>query len=598
MAGCGVLAWLSRTFGPAEPAYGPRIAVAVVLVLLCVGYLLACRWCGRVRPWTVVALATLMRLPMLWSQPIQEVDAYRYLWDGWVQTRGVNPYRHPPAAEASAALAADAPGMRQVLERVHFPRIRTVYPPTSQLFFRVVVSGDRQATPAGQLLRLRLGLLACEGLLWWAVLGLLRTLRLPVGRLLWVAWCPLAVKEIANSAHIDVLPALLVTLATWAAVSRGRRPALQDKLPQGRPASPHRPHRLQGACRPEAGCRGAVGKPRFPLSFWGRVVVRVHFDRSEDRKSHPPSGHILPRGKGVGHVVSRRIEARDRSARGRRHRFPSRSWVRNVAGAVLLGLAVAAKAYPLVVAPPLLAWLGGRTGRRWWATTLATLLCMGTVAATCLPYVDGTRASWNRLSEGMRTFAGAWEMNDLLFMVVHQNLEPDWSGRPPVWFCVVPDSWRRVAIQTARPWLPAAAGPLATPPEHHLARAVVGLIGSAVLLFLWVRLARRPTRRRLVRTLFLSVTWLWLLCPTQNPWYLLWTLPLLPVVDWPGWRWLPCLALVYYLRFALAAWFPNAVPGTPYDGERLFDLVVVWLEFGLWLLWLAWSGAAALREKT
>ncbi|HEV8694165.1 MAG TPA: hypothetical protein VGQ93_08300, partial [Lysobacter sp.] len=50
---------------------------------------------GALFAW-VFAVGVLMRLAMLPSAPILEDDFHRYLWDGAVVSRGMNPYAHAP----------------------------------------------------------------------------------------------------------------------------------------------------------------------------------------------------------------------------------------------------------------------------------------------------------------------------------------------------------------------------------------------------------------------------------------------------------------------------------------------------------------------
>ncbi len=125
-------------------------------------------------------------------------DLWRYLWDGAVTTSGVSPYRFAPqavrehdpeldpllygeeTARQLARLAARAaePPVGEALERVNFPFLPTLYPPTSQLAFAaaaVLAPGQqrpwRALTAAADLLVvvLLLRLLAALGRpAWWA----------------------------------------------------------------------------------------------------------------------------------------------------------------------------------------------------------------------------------------------------------------------------------------------------------------------------------------------------------------------------------------------------------------------------------------------
>src|SRR4051812_8047011 len=44
----------------------------------------------------IVLAAVIFRLTLLFSDPIEEIDLYRYLWDGLVSKSGVDPFRYSP----------------------------------------------------------------------------------------------------------------------------------------------------------------------------------------------------------------------------------------------------------------------------------------------------------------------------------------------------------------------------------------------------------------------------------------------------------------------------------------------------------------------
>ena len=88
----------------------------------------------------VSALA--LRLPAL-SLPLgHSDDAYRYLWDGLVQTQGHSPYAGPPDAPAYASVAATYPELHTRINHRHLP---TIYPPLAELSFRLQAALTMQA---------------------------------------------------------------------------------------------------------------------------------------------------------------------------------------------------------------------------------------------------------------------------------------------------------------------------------------------------------------------------------------------------------------------------------------------------------------------
>jgi hypothetical protein len=163
----------------------------------------------RARPphalWLVVAVAVLLRGILLFSEPLLSTDIYRYIWDGWVQALGINPYRYFPAHDT----------LMDLRDTAIYPQINradyavTIYPPVAQMFFFVVTRLSETVTT------MKLALLVCEGTTVALIIVLLRRIRRPATRLVGYLWHPIPLWEIANSGHIDALMTALMMLGLW-----------------------------------------------------------------------------------------------------------------------------------------------------------------------------------------------------------------------------------------------------------------------------------------------------------------------------------------------------------------------------------------------
>ena len=568
-AAYAAVALLSRQF-----VYGqdhterPILAVLGLLALAFAWYLAAT--CAAVRlPETGYLLALIVvgsiafRLTLLFSWPIQEVDIYRYLWDGAVTTRGVSPFRYSPGQVLDAspddllpddldrlvALRDSSEAMETILSRVHYGELPTVYPPVSQAVFAV---GSLIAPERSSVFTRLVVMKACFVLFDLAtlavVVGLLRLAGQHVGWSIVYGWCPLVIKEIAGSGHLDAVAVFLTCLALLVAL---------------------------------------------------RTIL---------------------------------LE-------------PSKKLARLLGGtalaAILLGLAVGAKLYPVILVPLLAAtWL---RRFRWRLTVLPAGVFAAIVSVVLWPMVpraDSTAESGDSVrpaqdgdsdrpgstdpqnpTAGLKAFLGRWEINDFLFLVMVENLKrPDDVDDPKPWFVVMPESSRvwiaqgvaqrlnvkpstgaflltrfltgGLFLALALTWAWRAAGSML--PNN----GGVGPVSQSATLAPRAGRSADPPQVDWLRAAFLTLAWFWLLSPTQNPWYWCWAMPLVAFARNRAWLLVSGLALIYYLRFWLGYHWPDEpVLGSVYSGKLFFDYVVTWVEFAPWLLVLASVWALGRHER-
>ncbi len=434
----------------------------------------------------ILLFAVLGRLLMLPSQPILEIDYYRYLWDGRVTSLGFNPYHYTPwqvrdtdeedqpspELRALGRLAVQSEALRTIFQRVDYADVPTAYPPASQGVFALAAWLTPVAAPLTvHVLVLKAVLLLFDLATLAVIVALLRQLRLPATWCVAYAWCPLVLKEVANSGHLDSIAVFFTTLALYLLV---RRPT------------------VLGAC----------------------------------------------------------------------------------GGMACLGLGVLAKSYPVVLLPVVAAYLLGLRGKR---ALLPLSVLPLVVLAGYLPFVGGPAGEISPLTRphhpgtGLTAFLTQWETNDFLFMLVYHNLRPspdETDGR----YVLVPrtcrEEWQRDYLD---PWGDALGLPLKAQPAFVLTQALMGAAGLALCLGWAGRVFGRPEPGVLLHYGFLTLAWAWLLTSAANPWYLLWSLPLIVFSGRWSWFLLPGLAWLYYVRFWLDA--------LPWSGRPMAPDDVVWLEY-------------------
>jgi hypothetical protein len=530
------ISWLSRDYGYETP--GSERPILTVLVLLSVAFLCylaalraAVRADGRRDLVLVIWLfAIAFRATLLFTEPFQEIDVYRYIWDGRTATSGVSPYRFSPSQVRSAdardplpddlqrlvILRDSNPHIATILSRIHYGELTTVYPPVSQAVFAAAAA----TTPRNANLRTHLAVMKCwitafDLVTLHLLILILRHVGKPVGWSVAYGWCPLVVKEFANSGHLDSIAVCLTTAAVYFALK----------------------------------------------AFFPSEAAAIN-NRDNDR--------------------------------------PRRSF-QIASASVLLGLAIGAKLFPVVLAPLLFVTAVRRSG---WRTAVAAGLTAGVVSAGALFPMFADRGVESirreRADHGLSAFLSRWKMNDFLFQLVEANasIRIGKAGEP--WFAVTPLSWRESAIQwTRRSWGAYSGKELPDGPAAFLfARFVTAT--AFLILALWFAWKAPPENRpeRFLELAFLTLAWFWLLLPTQNPWYWIWALPLVPFARGRAWMAMSGLVLCYYARF----WFVHHSSGvevfhTPYRGADFFDKVVVWLEYAPWFVWLAAACFLRARRK-
>ena len=207
----GVLWYISPEFlAGIELRDTPVIQLVIIMLsagavyLICLGTSLTKNTSRNYFLW-ILAVGIVMRLFMIASVPMLEDDYFRYLWDGGVTVSGVNPYSHSPE---SVLQNSGVPGQLselsekagETVERINNPSVRTIYPPLAQAAFALsYVAGPFD------LITWKIILLIFDFITLALLFYILKEKKLPSSYLLIYWWNPLLVKEIFNSAHLDVM---------------------------------------------------------------------------------------------------------------------------------------------------------------------------------------------------------------------------------------------------------------------------------------------------------------------------------------------------------------------------------------------------------
>ncbi|OGI49893.1 MAG: hypothetical protein A3E57_02185 [Candidatus Muproteobacteria bacterium RIFCSPHIGHO2_12_FULL_60_33] len=157
----------------------------------------------------ILGFALLFRATLFFSAPSLSDDIYRYVWDGMLVNRGINPYQYAPGAPELSPLR-DA-----FYAGINHRDIGTPYGPVLMGVFAAA-----QAV-AHSVYAMKIPFLVFDGLIVLLLLRLLDVVGKPRSHVLIYAWNPLAVVEVAGSGHNDTAAVLLLLGAIYL-LMRGR----------------------------------------------------------------------------------------------------------------------------------------------------------------------------------------------------------------------------------------------------------------------------------------------------------------------------------------------------------------------------------------
>ncbi len=197
----GLLSWTTRSSG--DPSLHLFLGLAVCVAVITFGlYAYYRRHPDQKLPVArLIGWAVAFRICGLFGGPFYEDDYYRYLWDAFRFIQDGTPYGLSPEAFFHDLEVPNQ--FQRILDGINYPELPTIYGPVTQLVFLAGYGLSPGSITALQALMLLFDLMT---------IGLLLRLA-PAPAVLLYAWNPLVVKEIAFTAHPDVIAVFLVLAA-------------------------------------------------------------------------------------------------------------------------------------------------------------------------------------------------------------------------------------------------------------------------------------------------------------------------------------------------------------------------------------------------
>ncbi|MGB3210354.1 MAG: TIGR04283 family arsenosugar biosynthesis glycosyltransferase [Desulforhopalus sp.] len=166
---------------------------------------------SRQRIYSYVFLFGILGRLFFLTYPVSN-DVYRYIWEGYIQNHGFNPYL---AAPDDASLAGLINGeMRGIWEQVNHKSMSAIYPPLVTLFFR----GLSAISPTPVMFKCTM--IAVDLAVMAALALILQLRKVQPGRLLLYGVNPFVLVYVAGEAHLDVIQAAFVAAGLYYLISQ------------------------------------------------------------------------------------------------------------------------------------------------------------------------------------------------------------------------------------------------------------------------------------------------------------------------------------------------------------------------------------------
>lgn len=154
--------------------------------------------------WPILGIAFILRIAFVFKAPELSNDIYRYLWDGIVFNNGINPYAFTPVD-----IYKELPQYIGLFHKLDHNNFFTIYPPISQLFFKISTYFFSNFV----FMKMLLGILDVITCIFIYIL--LKSLNKSTSLYLLYAFNPLVILEISGSGHIDGLGVFFLVLCIF-----------------------------------------------------------------------------------------------------------------------------------------------------------------------------------------------------------------------------------------------------------------------------------------------------------------------------------------------------------------------------------------------
>lgn len=156
----------------------------------------------------ILVISILLRVALIFVNPITTDDPYRYLWDGKMQSEGINPYKYAPDSSALSQYHSD-----ELYSTVPHTWSFTIYPPLAQILFYV-----NDATFGESTTGLKFYYLLLDIVIIIFLFNILKLLGRNTNHVFLYCFAPLILYEFFINAHIDILLLFFMSISIYYAI--------------------------------------------------------------------------------------------------------------------------------------------------------------------------------------------------------------------------------------------------------------------------------------------------------------------------------------------------------------------------------------------
>jgi len=134
-------------------------------------------------------------------------DVYRYIWEGFIQNQGFNPYQVAPNDPLLAGLIQG--DMAAIWQQINHKDLSAAYPPLMMLLFRTLSA----ISPSPILFKI--AMMGFDLMTIGALVLIVQWRKIPPAHLLWYAANPLVLVYVAGEAHLDIVQAAFLVWGVY-----------------------------------------------------------------------------------------------------------------------------------------------------------------------------------------------------------------------------------------------------------------------------------------------------------------------------------------------------------------------------------------------